>query len=204
MSNNLFFFSNQCEGSKVLIGMLNQEDITKNFQLLCVDKMNNVPAFIKTTPALVIKGIVYEGNNAFTWYSKMKQWKVATQMKKYNEAHQKIYNNLADNKMDDLLGYSESEMGLKTDIFSFFNENLDQECQQPLPQNYLNFNSLGNYEIITPMLKGKSWSATGGAERMSDRENKKLVAETVEARRQQDMEFEHKMTTLRSQFMNLR
>src|SRR5580704_4177731 len=84
MSANILFFSNACQGSQALLSLMQGENLTKFFHLICTDNNSKIPPQIKVTPTLIIKGIdtPYVAGDAFVWFSKIKQWKIQMMMQK--------------------------------------------------------------------------------------------------------------------------
>ena len=156
MSNiNILFYSNNCEGSKHLISVLQTEQLIRFFHLICTDNNPKVPALIKVTPTIIIRGDprLLIAADAFAWVSKVKQWKINMQMQKMTAAQQQymqsINGNLVSNESN-LLGFNPSEMAGMSDIFSFFSSNMAQECNEALPQSFFTCSNLGQENIFTP------------------------------------------------------
>jgi hypothetical protein len=82
MNANIIFFSNSCEGSKVLLSLLQGEKLIKYFHLICTDNNNKIPSEITVTPTLFIKGIPkpYIAGAAFVWFQQIKQEKIRKMM----------------------------------------------------------------------------------------------------------------------------
>lgn len=159
---NVLFYSNFCEGSKQLISILRNENLLRFFHLVCTDNNPNVPSQIKTTPTLIIRGVdtPFVAGDAFIWLARIKQWKTNLMIQKINTAQQQylksINNNLVSNEQN-LLGFNELEMSAMSDIFSFFSRNINQECQDSLPQSYFSYSDLGKESIFTPPLEDGSY-----------------------------------------------
>ncbi len=41
---NILFYSNYCEGSKLLISLMDQENLTRFFHKICTDNNNKIPS----------------------------------------------------------------------------------------------------------------------------------------------------------------
>ena len=161
-SINILFFSNNCEGSKQLLSMLNSEKITGFFHLICTDNNPKVPPQIKVTPTLIIRGqpIPYVAGAAFAWLAKVKQWKIIMTMKQMNDNQQQYLKSINCNLAADqtnILGYNASEMNGMSDIFSFFAKDVALECQEPLPQSFFSYSNLGKEYIKTEPLENGSY-----------------------------------------------
>lgn len=100
-SANVLFFSNKCEGSQLLISMMQSEGLLKFFTQVCTDNKTKIPSNIERTPTLMIRGIPepYVANAAFAWFSKIKQWRIQHQMQHMAELQkQYMQNNLSANQ----------------------------------------------------------------------------------------------------------
>ena len=153
MSNiNVLFYSNNCEGSKNLLSLMQNENLIRFFHLVCTDNNPKIPQQITRTPTIVIKGIPtpYVASDAFIWLSKVKQWKINMTMKKISESQQNyLQNNLSINSNNNqILGFNPNEMSSMSDMFSFFSKEMTQECDEALPQSYLTYNNLGVQKIF--------------------------------------------------------
>jgi len=145
---NILFFSNRCESSKILISLMQGENLLRFFNQICTDGNKNIPPQIKVTPTILIKGIPtpYVAGEAFAWFSRIKQWRINYQMQKMNSAQQKFLQNAGVNQTDDsFIGFNKAEMDGLSDMFSFL-----QNDDINLPHSYFNCNMLGKEEIITP------------------------------------------------------
>ncbi len=150
-SINILFFSNNCEPSKYLISLFQNEKIIQFFHLVCTDNNPKIPAQITKTPTIIIRGIPtpYVAGDAFAWFAKIKQWKINLMMQKMSLAQQQYLQNINNNLTGDneqILGFSEAEMSGMSDIFSFFSKNIQQECQDAFPKSYFSCENLGKNE----------------------------------------------------------
>lgn len=157
-SINILFYSNKCDGSKLLLSMFNSEKLTQFFHLVCTDNNPKIPPQIKVTPTIIIRGqpTPYVAGDAFVWLAKVKQWKIIMSMKQMNNAQQQYLKNINSNLATDdssVLGFSPSEMNGMSDIFSFFSRDITQESQESFPQSYFSCNNLGQENIFTPPLE---------------------------------------------------
>lgn len=194
-SINILFFSNNCEGSKQLLSLMQQEKLDRFFHLICTDNNSRIPPQIKVTPTLVIRGVPtpYIAGDAFAWLAKIKQWKIRTQMQNINNAQQQylqsINNNLNMDKTN-LLGFNQTEMNGMSDIFSFFSKNIKDECQDALPQSYFSCNNMGNENIFTPPLEDGSYKLKKNTKcKLDSTKQKELCANLEQARKKQDDVF---------------
>jgi hypothetical protein len=146
MSANILFFSNACQGSQALLSLMQGENLTKFFHLICTDNNSKIPPQIKVTPTLIIKGIdtPYVAGDAFVWFSKIKQWKIQMMMQKMSNM-QKQYlqanNNLVGTPSTEFWGFSKNEMEGMSDIFAFITEN-------NIPHAHLEYNKIGTEDIF--------------------------------------------------------
>lgn len=204
-SVNILFFSNFCEGSKHLISLLEGEKLTRFFHLICTDNNKKIPPQIKVTPTIIIRGVPtpYVATDAFAWFAKVKQWKTNILMKRINTEQQNYLQSVNTNLSNDnekLLGFSAVEMNGMSDIFSFFSKNIEQECQDPLPQSFFVCNNLGKDKIITPPLEGGSYDTQDIKFKISQDKQKKLVDQLSKSRKQQDILFKQNMENFRNNY----
>lgn len=194
-SINILFFSNNCEGSKQLLSLLQQEKLDRFFHLVCTDNNPRILSQFKVTPTLIIRGIPtpYVASDAFAWLAKIKQWKVWIQMQNINNAQQQylqsINNNLNMDKTN-LLGFNQAEMNGMSDIFSFFSKNIKEECQDALPQSYFSCNNIGSENIFTPPLEDGSYKLKNNSKcKLDPSKQKELCSNLEQARKKQDEMF---------------
>jgi hypothetical protein len=140
MSANVLFFSNNCQGSQALISLMQGENLTRFFHLICTDKNSKIPPQIKVTPTLIIKGIdtPYIAGDAFAWFAKIKQWKIQMLAQRMNDM-QKHYLQANSNFVQssvDCLGFNKNEMEGMSDLFAFITEN-------NIPHAHFDYNNIG-------------------------------------------------------------
>lgn len=192
-SVNILFYSNNCEGCKQLISMMQQEKLVRFFHLICTDNNPNIPPQIKVTPTLIIRGVPtpYIAGDAFAWLAKIKQWKIQMTMKNMSSAQQQylqsINNNLVADKSN-LLGFSQAEMSGMSDIFSFFSKKMDKECQDALPQSFFTCNNMGCENIFTPPLEDGSYKINDCAKYKIDASKQKELQNKLESERKKQEE----------------
>lgn len=201
MSNiNILFFSNNCEGSKQLLSMLNTEKLTRFFHLICTDNNPKIPPQISVTPTLIIAGVPtpYVAGDAFSWLAKVKQWKMNMTMQQMSTAQQQylqsINSNLAANNSN-ILGFSQAEMSGMSDMFSFFSKNISQECQDPFPQAYFTCSDLGKENIFTPPEEKKYENY-----KTDPNKQKELHNNLENERKKQDEMFKENIDNFRKQY----
>lgn len=186
---NMLFYSNKCEGSKLLLSMLNSEKLTKFFHIVCTDNNPKVPPQIKLTPTLIIRGqpTPYVAGDAFIWLARVKQWKIIMTMKKMNTMQQQYFKNINNNLSADdsnILGFSAAEMNGMSDIFSFFSRDIVQENQESFPQSYFSCANLGHENIFTPPLEDGSFKIKGEAKYKIDSIKQRELCKKLEQERQ--------------------
>lgn len=191
---NILYYSNKCEGSKLLISMLHQEKLLEFFHAVCTDNNIKVPPEIIVTPTIIIRGqpILYVAHDAFVWLAKMKQWKISMSMKKMNAMQQQYMQNISNNLENDanVLGYSSSEMNNASDMFSFFSRDIAQEVQEPLPQSYFSYNNIGNDKIFAPPLEDGTYKVNLSAKyKIDDKKQRQLCKNLEQERKKQDTDF---------------
>ena len=123
MNINVLFFSNHCEGSQILLSLLQGEKLLRFFKQICTDNNPNVPTEIRVTPTLFIRGIPrpYIAGEAFAWFQKIKQWKNDTLRKRVvNTQRQQMGFDDATDSTDSnqIYGFSKDEMGGMSDMFA--------------------------------------------------------------------------------------
>jgi hypothetical protein len=203
---NILFYSNNCEGSKQLLPILQNEKLINFFHLICTDNNPKIPPQIKVTPTLIISRVPtpYVAGDAFAWVAKVKQWRTNILMQQMNMAQQQylqsINNNLATNDTN-LLGFSEAEMNGMSDIFSFFSKNMAQECQDSFPQSFFTCNNLGKENIFTPPLEGGTYNVTNDNKcKISKEKQKEMLGSLENTRKQQDDLFKQNIDNFRKQY----
>lgn len=191
MSNvNILFYSNNCEGSKVLMSLMKNEGLLNFFHLVCTDNNPSVPPQIKLTPTLVIKNLPmpYIASGCFNWLAKIKQWKINTQLQRMSNLQQQYLQKSSDNLNGDssnLLGFSQTEMEGMSDIFAYIEE------EHAIPHSYFNCNQLGKEQIFAPPREASKLNAT----KQSELHNK-----LNQERRKQDEEFKTNIDNFKKQY----
>ncbi|BCS83078.1 hypothetical protein QLL95_gp1045 [Cotonvirus japonicus] len=201
---NLLFYSNHCEASQQLLAMFATENLTRFFYLICTDNNPKIPPQIKITPTFIIKGnpVLYEGANAFAWLNKIKQYKILMSMQKIGSAQQQYLKNIGGPTMDsNILGFSQAEMSGMSDIFSFFSKNMDHECQDAMPQTFVQYNNLGNDNIFTPPLEnGKYKVSENNSNKINAQQQKSLEKNILSERKKQDELFKQSIDNFSKQY----
>lgn len=193
---NILFYSNNCEASKMLISLMQGENLVRFFHLFCTDNNPKVPAFITRTPTLMIRNVPtpYVASDAFVWFSKIKQWKINTMLQEVSSAQQKYLQNVNSNLVSDnsnILGFSSMEMNAMSDIFSFFSKDQKNECQEAFPQSFVTCDAVGQDKIFTPPLEdGKFKVNSDGKYKISATKHKELQESLKNEREKQDKIFD--------------
>lgn len=207
---NILFYSNNCDASKFLLTAMQKENILRFFHLICTDNNPLVPRQIDRTPTLLIHGnsIPYIGGDAFKWLAKIKEWRIIKQRQHINYMQQQyiknMNNNLTFNKTDqDLLGFNKAEMDSLSDMFSFFEENINNEIQDALPQSYVNFADSDKIQIFTPPLEDGTYEISKNRQHLykitKDQQDK--MANMIENnRKQEDMYFKNMLDNFKNQY----
>lgn|SRR5579872_3944753 len=151
---NVLFFSNKCDGSKLLISMMQKERLIEFFHVICTDKNPNVPLNITHTPTILIKGVPtpYVAAEAFNWLARVKQWKNNMMMQRMSQMQQQymqnINNNLVSNAntMTNLLEFSQAEMEGMSDMFAYL------QHDNPADKAFVDYKKIGTkaLEIFAP------------------------------------------------------
>lgn len=204
---NIIFYSNKCEASQHLLTLMERENLTRFFYSVCTDNNPKIPPEIKYTPTLMIKGInnPYVANDAFAWLAKIKQCKIAMMMQRMNTQQQQYFQNVNNNlnkdeDNDKIFGFSEAEMGSMSDIFSFFNKNITQECQDACPQKYYDIDCLGQQDIfLTPLESGTFKLSDNSKFKINDSKQMLLTKKLKAEREQQDKQFEKNIKNFKDQ-----
>lgn len=205
-SINILFFSNNCEGSKQLLSMLQSEKMVRYFHLVCTDNNPKIPPQIKVTPTIIIRGVPtpYVAGDAFAWFARVKQWKMNMMMQKMNTAQQQYLQSINNNLVTtdpNLLGFSETEMNGMSDIFSFFSKNMAQECQDAFPQSFFTCNNLGNENIFTPPLEDGSYKINLHGKYKIDETKQKEMHKNLELeRKKQDEMYKQNIDSFMKQY----
>lgn len=204
-SYNILFFSNHCDGSKQLLSMMQSEQLTRFFHLICTDSNPKIPPQIKVTPTLIIRGVPtpYVAGDAFAWLAKVKQWKMNMMRQRMSTAQQQYLQSIDSNLVQNgpnILGFSQTEMNGMSDIFSFFSKHMAQECQDALPQSYFPCNNLGKEFIDTQPLEDGSFKVSdNSAYKINAAKQKELQTNLEMARKKQDENFKQNIDNFRNQ-----
>ena len=196
MSANILFFSNRCEGSQLLISMMQSEGLLKYFTQVCID---NNPSYQNRimTPTLMIKGIpeLYVTTNAFAWFSKVKQARIQNQMQYMAEAQRKcMQNNLSANNNvgptanSTLLGFNKTEMEGMSDVFAFLSDNASA-----VPHSQMSYNNIGTNDKIIESRYGND------EEKITKTEQVKYNQSMMSDRQKQDNMFKQQLDTFMNQ-----
>jgi hypothetical protein len=188
--NNILFYSNFCDGSKKLISMMNNENLLKYFKQECID---NKKSNITKTPTLIIVTptgpVPYIGMDAFTWLSRVKQWKVNEVMKKTSQEQQqylsKMSHNLSPNN-ELLLGFNSAEMTSSSDSFT-----LVDDTGLSIPQSYYQCNMQDNILFDESSMKKDT--------PLTDTQTINLRKKIMEDRKQQDKDISANIKSFRDQ-----
>lgn len=205
-SVNLLFFSNNCEVSKQLISLMQKEGLIRFFHLVCTDNNSKIPSQITVTPTLLIRGIAtpYVAGDAFMWLARVKQWKMNMLLQKVTSTQQQYFQNINNNLTNDnskILGFNQAEMNSMSDIFSFFSKNIEHECQDPLPQSFVNVNELGNDNIYTVPLEDGTYRINNNAKyKLNSTKLKELQNKLEKERKQQDETFKQVVDNFKKQY----
>jgi len=195
MSNiNILFYSNNCEGSKMLISLMKNEKLDKYFHFICVDNSRSIPPQITATPTLIIRGIPtpYIANEAFTWLARIKQWKTNMMLQKVSNAQQQYLNkNLLPNNQSNILGFSQLEMQGMSDLFAYIQEDT---C---IPHTYFTCDTLGKEDIITPPIECNQNNT-----KLNSAKTKELGKKLELERKKQDETFKSNIDNFINQYKN--
>lgn len=207
-SLNILFHSNKCEGSKILLSMMQNEKLIRFFHLICTDNNPKIPPQINITPTIVIRGVLtpYVAGDAFAWLAKIKQWKINMDIQKMNSAQQEylknINNNLISDNNNNILGFNQSEMAGMSDIFSFFSKNINQECQDALDQAYFSYNNIGQENIFTPPLEDGTYKTNNTKIKINENKQKDLLNTLKQDRSKQDLLIKQNVDNFINQYGN--
>jgi hypothetical protein len=193
MSANVLFFSNNCDGSKALISLLNGEKLTKYFHLICTDNNNKIPVEIKVTPTLIIKGMPmpYIAGDAFVWFSKVKQWKIQTLMQRMSEAqkqHIQTNSNIGQQKIEpELLGFNKIEMEGMSDMFAFISED-------NVPHAHFDYTNIGKDSIYYAANENED------KRKISETKQNELTKNLESERKKQDHQIKQQIENFKNQY----
>jgi hypothetical protein len=184
---NILFYSNFCEGSKLLITLMQAERLTELFHMICTDDNPKIPAHIRTTPTLIIRGLPtpYIGGDAFKWLSKVKQWKVNMMMQNMSSMQQQYMQNINNNLVADnsaFIGFSKVEMEGMSDIFAYL------QGENAMDHSQVKCVNMGNDNIITPPLEDGSYKISNNNKyRITPQKQKELELKMKTERDKQDI-----------------
>lgn len=182
---NVLFYSNRCEGSRVLYTMMQNENLVRFFAMINTDD-GKAPREITVTPTIILKGnpMLYKAGDAFNWLARVKQWKLNEEMndmdKKQREYLSQMGHNLTVQK-NQYLGFNEAEMSSMSDIFSFFSKSVEDDINEALPQSYQQVNTLCKDSIFAPPLENGSYDV-GETNKMKEEEQRMLVNKMISER----------------------
>ena len=190
---NILFYSNKCDGSQILLSMMNDEGLTKYFHKVCIDNNPRVPPQIKVTPTLIIRGqpVLYAAGDAFTWLARVKQWKIIMTMKDMSNRQRDYFNNINGNlSMDELkvIGYNSTEMA---NITSFYPKDITQEDQDIFQHSFVRYDDIGKEFINTQPLECGSYNVTENQQyKINEGKQKELLNNLQKEREKQDNTFQ--------------
>jgi|GEM_PF-5319996 len=193
-SINIFFYSNSCPGSQVLNGILRNENLLRFFHQICTDNNPDIPSQITRTPTLIIRNVPtpYVAGDAFSWVTKIKQWKITAEMQKMSGAQQKYLQgmsanlNMNINSGQNFMEYSQMEMGGSSDIFAYL-----QEGAPATPQSFFDCGNLGKESIFTPPTEES---------KIKEDKQRKLQSKLLEDRKKQDSIFKQNIDAFVKQY----
>ena len=191
-----------CDASKLLISLMKSENIIMFFYTVCVDGNKNIPPIIKSTPTILIKGIStpYVGSDAFTWLSKVKQWKINVIMQKASAAqhqHMQTINNNLTASTTSLLGFSNAEMNGMSDIFAYL------QNDNAMPHTYVDCKDLGTETIFTPPLEDGGFKVQdGGKYKLGMAGHKAQCKKLISDRNKQDITIKQSIDSFVKKYNN--
>jgi len=198
---NILFYSNNCDESKLLLSMMQNENLVRFFHLVCTDNNPKIPPQITVTPTLILKNLPtpYVAGDAFSWLAKIKQAKANSMLQKVNVAQQqflqKINNNLATPENNSILGFSQAEMNSMSDIFAFFS------TDTAFPQTYFECNNFGQESIFTPPMEDGTYKVGQHTKyRITESKQKELQNAMESERKKQDEIFKQSIEGFRKQY----
>ncbi|AAV50727.1 hypothetical protein [Acanthamoeba castellanii mimivirus] len=200
---NILYFSNKCQASHQLLAMFDREKLTTFFYKICVDNNPNIPKQIRVTPTFIIRGVpfLYEGATAFAWLNKVKQYKYCMMMQQMGQKQQQYLQNMIGNTTSgsdmSVLGFSQTEMNGMSDIFSFFSKNIEQECQDALPQTFVPCKDIAKYEIFTPPLENGKYKIDKSS-KIDPKKQKELELNLEAQRKKQDLLFKQSIDSFKN------
>lgn len=168
-TNNMLFFSKKCPTCTNLLKILENEKLIGYFILICVDdKLNKLPPQIEMVPTMIVKdcGKPLVAEETFEWIKKVKFINQRSQL-----SHNKLINVPTNVVKDNVKGYSDVEMGSKSDTFAYTLDNMPA-----LPQSYFGCNDEDKYAIFTAHEQDP----------LTENDQKKLITQLEHKRRDQD------------------
>lgn len=187
---NIFFYSNNSDSCKVFITLMQGEGLLRFFHQVCVDGNKDIPQGIRV-PGIMIKGMpkTFMGEEAFAWFSRVKQWRINAQMKKISSDQQKYLSNINSNlaaQEDNILGFSPVEMEGLSDMFAYL------DTDSSAVRTYYNYDKMGQGDIdIRAKIQERKMTA--------DQTNK-TTKELENQRRKQDELLKTNIDNFRKQY----
>lgn len=173
---NMIFYSERCEKCQQLITLFRNENILRNFKMICVDNnLNNIPKQITHVPALIVNGVqkILMGKEAFLWFQNVKYLRDKNQINNQQQMGPSAF--------------IASEMTGTNDNFSY---TIDKFVDTPLPKTYVSYGTDDKNIIFTAPEQDK----------IKDKAQKMKLNDIRKMREQQDMENKEKMKELQMQF----
>ena len=125
-------------------------------------------------------------------------------MQKMTDAQQLYLQSINSNLVasnTNLLGFSQAEMNGMSDIFSFFSQNMAQECQEAFPQSFFTCNNLGKENIFTPPLEDGQFKINpDGKYKINSNKHKEMHANLKAERDKQDIQIKQHMENFKKQY----
>ena len=171
---NILFYSKMCHTCITLVKMLETENLLQYFIMICVDdKLNKLPVHIDHVPTMIVKdqNKKLEAEETFEWIRKVK----FLRQNYANAKNQIVKNNVLDSmNKNKLLGYTSTEMGSQSDIFSYVNEEAPA-----LPQSFFGYDDEKNHTIFTAPEQDK----------LTQEEQKQMISLLENKRNSQDSHY---------------
>jgi hypothetical protein len=178
MNINVLFFSNHCEGSQILLSMLQGEKLLRFFKQICTDNNPHLPPEIRVTPTLFIRGIPkpYVAGEAFAWFQKIKQWKNDTVRQRVVNTQRQQMGFDENPDSTQIYGFSKDEMSGMSDMFACI------ESDTPLSHAHFDYTKMGTEHDRIFYVGIKK----DGEEKISESEQKNLSIKLILERQQAD------------------